>query len=176
MSYLDAREWIELADKIGELRRINGARWEEEIGQITELAQHREDGPTVLFDEIPGFPKGFRVLVNSLGSLKRTALTLGIPPREKPLDLIRAWREYSKTVSPLPPKVVTDGPILENVKKGKEINMLTFPTPKWHEHDGGRYIGTGSIDITQDPDDHALMQRSLRLLMEEVAPRVHDLE
>ena len=30
--------------------------------------------------------------------------------------------------------------------------------------------------ITQDPDDHALMQRSLRLLMEEVAPKVHDLE
>ena len=32
------------------------------------------------------------------------------------------------------------------------------------------------LAITQDPDDHALMQRSLRLLMEEVAPRVHDLE
>jgi alkanesulfonate monooxygenase SsuD/methylene tetrahydromethanopterin reductase-like flavin-dependent oxidoreductase (luciferase family) len=32
------------------------------------------------------------------------------------------------------------------------------------------------LAITQDPDDHILMQRSLRLLMEEVAPRVHDLE
>jgi alkanesulfonate monooxygenase SsuD/methylene tetrahydromethanopterin reductase-like flavin-dependent oxidoreductase (luciferase family) len=32
------------------------------------------------------------------------------------------------------------------------------------------------LAITQDPDDHSLMQRSLRLLMEEVAPRVHDLE
>ena len=32
------------------------------------------------------------------------------------------------------------------------------------------------LAITQDPDDHALMQRSLRLLMEEVAPRVQDLE
>jgi alkanesulfonate monooxygenase SsuD/methylene tetrahydromethanopterin reductase-like flavin-dependent oxidoreductase (luciferase family) len=31
------------------------------------------------------------------------------------------------------------------------------------------------LAITQDPDDHALMQRSLRLLMEEVAPRVNDL-
>jgi alkanesulfonate monooxygenase SsuD/methylene tetrahydromethanopterin reductase-like flavin-dependent oxidoreductase (luciferase family) len=31
------------------------------------------------------------------------------------------------------------------------------------------------LAITQDPDDHALMQRSLRLLMEEVAPRVQDL-
>jgi len=32
------------------------------------------------------------------------------------------------------------------------------------------------LAITQDPDDHSLMQRSLRLLMEEVAPRVTDLE
>jgi alkanesulfonate monooxygenase SsuD/methylene tetrahydromethanopterin reductase-like flavin-dependent oxidoreductase (luciferase family) len=32
------------------------------------------------------------------------------------------------------------------------------------------------LAITQDPDDHALMQRSLRLLMEEVAPRVSDLD
>ena len=30
--------------------------------------------------------------------------------------------------------------------------MWKFPTPKWHELDGGRYIGTGSIDITADPD------------------------
>jgi alkanesulfonate monooxygenase SsuD/methylene tetrahydromethanopterin reductase-like flavin-dependent oxidoreductase (luciferase family) len=32
------------------------------------------------------------------------------------------------------------------------------------------------LAITQDPDDHELMQRSLRILMEEVAPRVSDLE
>ena len=31
------------------------------------------------------------------------------------------------------------------------------------------------LAITQDPDDHSLMQRSLRLLMEEVAPQVEDL-
>jgi alkanesulfonate monooxygenase SsuD/methylene tetrahydromethanopterin reductase-like flavin-dependent oxidoreductase (luciferase family) len=31
------------------------------------------------------------------------------------------------------------------------------------------------LAITQDPDDHSLMQSSLRLLMEEVAPRVSDL-
>ena len=31
------------------------------------------------------------------------------------------------------------------------------------------------LAITQDPDDHSLMQRSLRLLMEEVAPKVADL-
>ena len=32
------------------------------------------------------------------------------------------------------------------------------------------------LPITQDPDDHSLIQRSIRLLMEEVAPRLSDLE
>ncbi len=32
------------------------------------------------------------------------------------------------------------------------------------------------LAITQDPDDHSLMQRSLRLLMEEVAPKVKSLD
>ncbi len=41
-------------------------------------------------------------------------------------------------------------------------------------HEGVGGFGT-LLSITQDPDDHSLMQRSLRLLMEEVAPRVQDL-
>jgi UbiD family decarboxylase len=30
--------------------------------------------------------------------------------------------------------------------------VLAFPAPKWHEDDGGRYIGTECIVITRDPD------------------------
>jgi len=41
----------------------------------------------------------------------------------------------------------------------------------YHEVGGFGHL----LAITQDPDDHSLMQRSLRLLMEEVAPRVQDL-
>jgi 4-hydroxy-3-polyprenylbenzoate decarboxylase len=29
---------------------------------------------------------------------------------------------------------------------------LKFPTPRWHEEDGGRYIGTGCMVIMEDPD------------------------
>ncbi len=154
MGHQDLRDWIELAEAMGpqEFRRLRGARWEDEIGPITELAQHREDGPCVLFDEIPGFPRGYRVLANSLGSLRRAALTLHMEPRPTAMELVRAWRERSKALQPIPPKVVTQGPALENVFVGDQINMLKFPTPKWHEHDGGRYIGTGSVDITRDPE------------------------
>jgi 4-hydroxy-3-polyprenylbenzoate decarboxylase len=152
MGHQDLRDWIELVDAMGDLRRISGARWEDEIGPITEIAQHREDGPCVLFDDIPGVPRGYRLVSNALGSLRRAALTLHMEPRPTAMDLVKAWRERSRRLQPIPPKVVTEGPVLENVLVGDRINMLTFPTPKWHEHDGGRYIGTGSVDITRDPE------------------------
>jgi len=47
---------------------------------------------------------------------------------------------------------VAGGPLLENVASGGDIDILKIPTPKWHEHDGGRYIGTGCMVIMQHPD------------------------
>jgi UbiD family decarboxylase len=38
------------------------------------------------------------------------------------------------------------------VMTGNDVNMLKFPTPKWHELDGGRYIGTGHTVIMKDPE------------------------
>ena len=53
----------------------------------------------------------------------------------------------------IPPRIVRDGPVLENIQRGKDVNILKFPTPRWFELDGGRYIGTGSVNITHDPEE-----------------------
>ena len=45
-----------------------------------------------------------------------------------------------------------NGPVFENQNFGDDINLLQFPAPKWHEHDGGNYIGTGCVVMTKDPD------------------------
>ena len=58
--YDDLRQWMAEADKLGELRKVDGASWEEDIGLATELLQHDEKAPTVLFDNIPGVPPGNR--------------------------------------------------------------------------------------------------------------------
>ena len=50
--YGDLRQYIDAVDDLGELRRINGATWEEDIGLATELLQHNEWAPCALFDEI----------------------------------------------------------------------------------------------------------------------------
>ncbi|HXG53396.1 MAG TPA: UbiD family decarboxylase [candidate division Zixibacteria bacterium] len=153
MEYQDLREWIQIAEEMGELKTLTNCDWNLEIGAITELVHHKEDGPAVLFDEIKGYPKGYRVLSNSLASRKRLALTLGLPPGDTKMDFVRIWKEHYKKIKPIPPRFVTKSPLFENVYREGEIDLLKFPTPLWHDKDGGRYIGTGSVDITRDPDE-----------------------
>jgi len=153
MEYQDLRDWIQIADEMGELKTLKGCDWNLEIGAITELVHHKEDGPAVLFEDIKGYPKGYRVLSNSLSSRKRLALTLGLPPGDTKMDFVRIWKENYKKIKPVPAKFVKKTPLLENVYKDGDIDMFKFPTPLWHDKDGGRYIGTGSVDITRDPDE-----------------------
>ncbi|HKX18548.1 MAG TPA: UbiD family decarboxylase, partial [bacterium] len=139
-------------EELRELKTVHGAHWDVEIGVITEIVMNRH-GPAVLFDRIADYPAGHRIVVNALGGAKRLAHTLGLPPDRDVRDLLKLWQEKRRSMKPVPPKVVRDGPVMENVLRGDDIDLFKFPTPKWHEHDGGRYIGTGSVDITRDPDE-----------------------
>jgi UbiD family decarboxylase len=152
MAFTDIRQFIGCVEDLGELKTVLGADWNLEIGGITEYAQHRRNGPAVLFDEINGCRPGHRVFVNSMGSASRTALVLGLPTGLTYRELLAIWRERAGGITPLAPRYVNDGPIMENQLRGDEVNILDFPTPMWHEHDGGRYIGTGVVDIIRDPD------------------------
>ena len=84
------RTWLKQADELGEIRTIEGADWDLEIGGVTDILTERGKSPAVLFDSIKGFPKGRRVLVNSLGSTKRLGLCLGMPQNLSAMD--RCWR------------------------------------------------------------------------------------
>jgi 4-hydroxy-3-polyprenylbenzoate decarboxylase len=151
ITYRNLREWIAAADKLGEVRHVKGATWEEDIGLATELLQHDDKAPCALFDEIPGYPKGFRVLTNFFGG-RRQNMTLGFPDDYNKFELSHGFLDrYRQAIAkPLPYKVVKDGPILENVIEGDKVDLFKFPTPKWHSADGGRYIGTGSFNVTKD--------------------------
>jgi 4-hydroxy-3-polyprenylbenzoate decarboxylase len=50
---------------------------------------------------------------------------------------------------------------------GNDVNVLEFPTPFWHEEDGGRYIGTGTFDITMDPDEGWLNLGTYRVMVQD---------
>src|SRR6516165_7261501 len=108
----DLREWLAQVDALGELKGVKGANSEEDIGAITEMLDHTAESPCVLFDEIPNFKTGHRVLVNSMGSRRRQAVTLGVDPAEATHDrLLRFWRELLKGFEPIPPATVKRGPV-----------------------------------------------------------------
>ncbi|MBI2303921.1 MAG: UbiD family decarboxylase [Chloroflexi bacterium] len=148
----DLREWMIKAEELGEVQRVEGAHWDIELGAIVDLFQRKTGRPALLFNNIPGYPKNYRILSNTLMSLGRIALTLEMPTETKAVDMVKAWRELWPKLERIPPQEVSDGPVLENINTGDEINLLKFPVPKWHELDGGRYIGTGCLVIMRDPD------------------------
>ena len=151
--FRDLREWLAGVEALGELQRVSGASAEEDIGLAQEVLTNSSTAPAVLFDQIPGYQPGWRVVCNPLGTLRRIAYTLGLPPDRPKGELVDLWRRRFKEIRPIEPVEVADAPILENVLRGPDVDVLRVPAPKWHENDGGRYIGTGSFDITRDPDE-----------------------
>ncbi len=152
MANKDLRDWIAEIEAAGELHSISGANTAEEIGGIVDLFQRGMGQPAVMFDEIPGYPKDFRVMANLLTSVPRINIALGLPPDASEMDLIHWWRDYMRDAPSFEPTEVNGGPLLENVTSGKDVDITTIPTPKWHEHDGGQFIGTACMVVMKDPD------------------------
>ena len=148
----DLRAWLAQMEAAGEVNHVSGANREEEIGGIVDFHQRKIGNPAVLFDDIPGYPRGHRVLANILTSVKRINLTLGNPPDGSEMELVRYWRRYMKEAKSIPPVTLSTGALLENVKEGNDIDLFKIPVPKRHEHDGGYYIGTGCMVVMRDPD------------------------
>ena len=132
------------ADGNGELRVIEGADWNLEIAGIAELSANTSPGaaPAILFDKIPGFPDGFRVLSAGMSSSKRAALALGFPEPSGPMDLVRSFRDRMREKFELiPPRRVDTGPVLENVDRDE---------PGARGQDPGE-VGASSRAVKQPP-------------------------
>ena len=153
MAWHDMREWMAEVEGLGELRVVEGASWQEDIGGIAEMLDHTADSPCVVFDRIPGYPQGFRVIANCNGTRQRQAITLGMAPESVTHEtLFERWHGILNEFQPISPEPVKDGPVLENTVKGADIDLEMFPAPMWHPKDGGRFIGTASVNIMRDPD------------------------
>ncbi len=151
--YKDLREFIAEVKQYDHLKTIEGADWDLELGLITELSLKQADPPLLVFDHIKGYKAGYRVLSNMAATPRRVAMTLGMPREARGLDLVKLWRNKIKgDFKPVPPVEVNNAPVKQNVHTGADIDVWEFPVPRWHELDGGRYIGTGDMVIQKDPD------------------------
>jgi UbiD family decarboxylase len=154
-AFQDTRGWIDQAEKMGELKRIEGADPHLEVGTMVQV-NGRNEGPALLFDKLKGYRAGFRVLTNSMANIRTVNLTFGLPVEQSVRDSVEALRikagEWEKHAKDYATEVVGTSPLMENFEEGDGVDLEKFPVPLWHEHDGGRYIGTGVGVITRDPD------------------------
>ena len=167
----DLREWIARIESLGELQHVAGAHWDLEIGTLSEINYRRKPPAALLFDDIVGYPRGYRVLPGSMSNARRMAVTLGLDPNLDTASLVKELRgkpmQWEAAAPRFEPEVVKTGPIFENVVERCNVDLTRFPAPRWHEHDGGRYIGTGVAVITSDPDTGRINVGAYRMMIQE---------
>ena len=106
MANPDLRDWLAQIEAAGLLQRVSGAERMEEIGGIVDIYQRKTGRATLLFDDIPGYPRGYRVAANILMGVKQIALTFGLPADSTELDLVKYWRQYLGASKAIPPVTV----------------------------------------------------------------------
>ena len=150
--FKDLREFIQKLEEEGELKKIKAeVDWNLEMGAIMRKV-HDMEGPAILFEKIKGYPSQNKFFCGGLGTYSKYAIAMGLPRNTSVAEIISEYKKRIKT--PIKPKVV-DGarsPCKENILTGEEIDLFKFPTPLWHQRDGGRYIGTFHTVSIKDPD------------------------
>jgi 4-hydroxy-3-polyprenylbenzoate decarboxylase len=152
------REYIDTLREVGELVDVEReVDWNLEIGAIIRRV-YELGAPAPLFANIKGIERGFRVLGAPAATssahgryLSRVALSLGLPATASGREIIDALVE-ARDAQPIPPRLVASGPCKENIDLGDAVDLLKFPTPFFHEGDGGRYIGTYGTIVARTPD------------------------
>jgi UbiD family decarboxylase len=151
---MDLRLWLDDVSRLGQLITVENVDWNLELATLTEVINERaKNRPAIVFDKISGYPTGHRVAVNLLSSVNRLALTMSMEPALSEFEFVQHWRQRVKHIKPVEPKKIDTSPLFNNIQKGANIDLLKFPVPRWHELDGGRYIGTDDLVVTRDPEE-----------------------
>ena len=109
---------------------------------VVKLERQGKRRPVLLCERMKGTK--FPVLTNLHASRSRLALAMGCAPEE----MQRAY--LSAMEKPIPPKIVSGGPVKDVVLTGGKIDLHALPPILHHEGDAGAYI-TAAISFAKDP-------------------------
>ncbi len=159
---MDLRHFIAQCEARNDLRRVKAeVDWNLELSHIAKLNEEKQ-GPALLFENIKGYSSP--VLTGAFGNDARLGDILGMPNNLSMCELARRWMKTTlKEV--IPPREVKDGPVLENILTGDDVDLNRFPVPKFYPQDGGRYIGTATFLIVQDPETGEVNLGTYRMQM-----------
>jgi 3-polyprenyl-4-hydroxybenzoate decarboxylase len=181
----DLRDYLDILEEYGEVQRIGlEVDWNLEMGAITRRV-YDLGAAAALFENVKGYPKGFRALGAPLGTSKhpghglfaRTALAMHMPPGSSAHEIMATYLKRKEKL--IPPTVVKTGPCKENIDIGDAVDVLKFPIPLIHGGDGGRYVGTWHTVITKDPDSSWVNWGMYRLMVHDrntLPPYVNEVE
>ncbi|WP_418608033.1 4-hydroxy-3-polyprenylbenzoate decarboxylase [Pseudoalteromonas sp. US3C1013] len=166
MKYKDLRDFIDLLEKRGELKRIS-----QEIDpylEMTEIADRtlRAEGPALLFEN----PKGYDipVLANLFGTPKRVAMGMGqedvselrevgkllafLKEPEPPKGIKEALGQIPvfKQVLNMPAKEVKKAPCQQVILQGNDVDLTKFPIQHCWPGDAAPLI-TWGLTVTKGP-------------------------
>src|SRR5688572_1124789 len=124
---LDLRAWLAEVERLGELKVVRGADWNLELGAISELNVKKDSPPALLFDEIRGYPKGFRVVTCTTSSPARLSSILRLPIQKTHKGLVDALRgrpaQWQAAAAQYDPIKVASGPVFENEQRDAKVNL-----------------------------------------------------
>jgi 3-polyprenyl-4-hydroxybenzoate decarboxylase len=160
VGYDDLRGYLKLLEDQGMMKRVSTeVDWDEEIGGIAYRSLVK-DGPGLWFENVKDYP-GMPFVANVMYREDQLGVALsGDANWESLRDIIQDGMQNRLQSNEVPSGPVKDVKIL-----GEDVDLDIFPTPKWHELDGGRYISTTAGFVTRDPKNGNLNMGQYRSMI-----------
>lgn len=139
----DLRQMITMLEERGDLKTLSRlVSTEFEIAALSRRSTY-VGGPSFVLDNVDQYP-GAVVSAGAYATLDRVRLALGASKEE-------AVHVYMDALDhPIPPVVVSSGPVQEVVIEGDDVNLETMPIVKHSAKDSGYYV-TAGVQVARDP-------------------------
>ena len=139
-SYLDAIKRVRPEDVVVVKKEVDPAY--EITALVVKLERELKRRPVLIFENVKGTK--FPVITNLHASRARLAAAIGATPD----GMVKRYREAME--KPIPPRVVSSGPVKEVLLRGDQVDLYALPQILHHEGDAGAYI-TAAISFAKDP-------------------------
>ena len=144
----DLRAYLAALRAADHLVEVDGeVDWDLELGAIARRVAER-DGPPIWFKTIRDYP-GQSILAHPMPTWRSAAVALGLPPDAGPRAIHQTWEV--REARPIAPELVGVGVCQQNLVVGDRVNLADVPAPMLHDGDGGRFLGTWDLVVSQDP-------------------------
>ncbi len=114
-----------------------------EVAAILTKLEEARKLPILFYEKVKG--SAFPVVTNVYSTKKKIASSIGIDPNMFRDTYIEAVE------NPVPPKIVSDGPVMEERVGEGDVDLRALPMMTYHEGDAAPYITAGMV-LAEDPE------------------------